>query len=59
MSEETYSEFLMRGQQTHALGRVGSTEEVAKGIFYLAKDATFTTGHLLQIDGGRSLMTPR
>lgn len=32
--------------------RVGSPEEVARGVYYLIEDATFTTGTLLSIDGG-------
>jgi len=43
----------------HALGRCGTVEEVAQGILYLARDATFTTGELLKIDGGKSLLVPR
>lgn len=60
MSEKEYKEFLEKGKQTHALGRVGTTEEVAKSIFFLASQlSSFTTGQLLFIDGGRNLMHPR
>ena len=35
------------------LGRIGSTEEVAKAVLYLASDdAAYITGHILGIDGG-------
>ncbi|KAL3082943.1 hypothetical protein niasHS_010745 [Heterodera schachtii] len=59
MPEEQYTDFVRRGAQTHALGRVGTPEEVASSILFLARDATFTTGQLLKIDGGKALMTPR
>jgi len=60
MSEEAYAEFLKKGETTHALGRVGSADEVANGIFFLAgPSSSFTTGTLLAIDGGRNIMTPR
>ena len=52
-------QFVRRGAQTHALGRVGTPEEVASSILFLARDATFTTGQLLKLDGGKALMTPR
>uniref|UniRef100_A0A183C707 Short-chain dehydrogenase n=1 Tax=Globodera pallida TaxID=36090 RepID=A0A183C707_GLOPA len=59
MPEEQYNDFVRRGAQTHALGRVGTPEEVASSILFLARDATFTTGQLLKIDGGKALITPR
>jgi len=60
MSEQAYTEFLKRGEQTHALGRVATADEVARAIFFLSTaESSFTTGHLLSVDGGRSLMTPR
>ena len=37
------------------LQRTGSVEEIADGVVYLIRDATFTTGQVLTIDGGRSL----
>lgn len=37
-----------------SLGRMATPEEIAKGIAYLAsEDASFVTGHVLVIDGGR------
>ncbi|WP_103532672.1 SDR family NAD(P)-dependent oxidoreductase [Streptomyces sp. SM11] len=36
------------------LGRLGSTEEVARAALFLATDATFTTGARLPVDGGLS-----
>lgn len=38
----------------HALGRIGSVEEVAEGVLYLAS-ATWVTGTVLTIDGGLML----
>ena len=34
------------------LGRIGTTEEVAKAIYYLANDADFITGQVLSPNGG-------
>jgi len=60
MNDDDYKEFLDKGKHTHALGRVGTADEVARGIYFLASEASsFTTGHLLMQDGGRCLMTPR
>ena len=39
-----------------SLRRMASPEEIAKGVAYLASDdASFVTGHVLIIDGGRSV----
>jgi len=38
----------------HALGRLGSVEEIAEGVEYLAR-AEWTTGSVLTVDGGLSL----
>ena len=37
------------------LQRTGSPEEVARAVLFLLRDATFTTGPILAVDGGRSL----
>ncbi len=34
------------------LGRIGTPTEVARSVYYLAEDASFITGQVLQIDGG-------
>ncbi|KAE9556312.1 hypothetical protein FO519_000495 [Halicephalobus sp. NKZ332] len=60
MSDADYEQFLERGKTTHALGRVGLADEVAEAIYFLASPASsFTTGHLLSVDGGRGIMAPR
>jgi pteridine reductase len=37
------------------LQRAGSPEDVAGAVLFLLRDATFTTGQILAVDGGRSL----
>lgn len=60
MSEEQYAAFLERCKSTHALGRPGQAAEVAKTIAFLASDdASFITGAVLSVDGGRHVMCPR
>lgn len=60
MTEEAYAKFLEHSKTTHALGRPGTPEEVAKAIAFLASDdASFITGVTLAVDGGRSIMCPR
>jgi len=60
LDEQKYSSFLEHSKSTHALGRVGEPEEVAKAISFLASnDASFSTGVCLPVDGGRHAMCPR
>ncbi|KAK9693370.1 hypothetical protein QE152_g34243 [Popillia japonica] len=60
LNEEQYAEFLNRCKTTHALGRPGKPEEVANSIAFLASDnASFITGTILPVDGGRHSMCPR
>jgi len=61
MDEKAYEAFLERSRQTHALGRVGEADEVAKAIVFLASDklSGFMTGVTLPVDGGRGIMCPR
>ncbi len=37
------------------LGRIGTAEEVAEAVRWLLRDATYTTGQVLRLDGGRML----
>ncbi|XP_022186568.2 3-oxoacyl-[acyl-carrier-protein] reductase FabG [Nilaparvata lugens] len=60
LDEEAYQKFLERSKETHALGRPGDADEVAKAIAFLASDeASFITGANLPVDGGRHAMCPR
>lgn len=60
MTEEAYAKFLEHSKSTHALGRAGTTEELANAITFLASDlASFSTGVSLPVDGGRACMCPR
>lgn len=46
-------ERLKRNAALHPLGRVGTAEDVAYGVLYLASDeASWVTGTSLVIDGG-------
>jgi NAD(P)-dependent dehydrogenase (short-subunit alcohol dehydrogenase family) len=36
----------------HALNRVGTPDEIAQSIFWLATGATFMTGSVVIVDGG-------
>ncbi len=43
----------MRGVSRTAMGRMGTVDEIAYGVLYLASDeASFVTGAELAIDGG-------
>jgi len=61
MDTEAYKEFLEHSKTTHAMGRVGTVDEVASAIEFLASNSksSFITGQTLAIDGGRSIMCPR
>ena len=46
-------------RQATPLGRLGRAQEVAEGALFLASDAaSFITGEILVVDGGRSLLDP-
>ena len=52
LSDDKYDAFLEHSKTTHAMGRVGTVDEVAKTIAFLASDsASFITGQTLAIDG--------
>lgn len=60
MDDETYAKFLEHSRTTHALGRPGNVQEVAEAIGFLASErASFITGAILPVDGGRHSMCPR
>jgi NAD(P)-dependent dehydrogenase (short-subunit alcohol dehydrogenase family) len=60
LSEEAYAAFLEHSQTTHPLGRVGTPEEVAELIFFLASpQAGWIRGISCPIDGGRHLTCAR
>lgn len=60
MDDAAYQKFLDRCKETHALGRYGEPEEVAKAIAFLASDeSSFTTGANVPVDGGRHALCPR
>ncbi|KDR18660.1 uncharacterized protein LOC110830644 [Zootermopsis nevadensis] len=60
MDSEAYEMFLERSKHTHALGRPGQPDEVARAIAFLASDsASFITGETMPVDGGRHAMCPR
>lgn len=60
MDDAAYQKFLDRCKETHALGRFGEAEEVAKAIAFLASnESSFTTGANLPVDGGRHALCPR
>lgn len=60
VTDKAYEEFLEHSKATHALGRPGTTSEVANVITFLASDkSSFITGTTVSIDGGRHAMCPR
>ncbi|XP_019614664.1 PREDICTED: uncharacterized protein LOC109462549 [Branchiostoma belcheri] len=58
--EEKHAKYMEHHKTTHPLGRVGDVSEVAKTIAFLASsDASFITGALVSVDGGRHAFCPR
>ncbi len=54
MDEEKYQAFLEHSRTTHPLGRVGTPEDIANLIVFLASDrASWITGASYPVDGGR------
>ncbi|KAI8513489.1 hypothetical protein Bbelb_101280 [Branchiostoma belcheri] len=57
--EEKHAKYMEHHKTTHPLGRVGDALEVAKTIAFLASsDASFITGTLVSVDGGRHAFCP-
>ena len=55
MAEENYAKFLEHSKTTHPLGKVGTPDDVAELILFLASDAAgWITGGSFSIDGGRA-----
>ncbi|XP_070573560.1 L-xylulose reductase-like [Ptychodera flava] len=55
-----YKKFLEHSKTTHALGRPGQVDEVAKAIAFLASDdSSFITATQLPIDGGSHALCPQ
>jgi NAD(P)-dependent dehydrogenase (short-subunit alcohol dehydrogenase family) len=57
-TEETNEEYKALSRGIHPLGRIGTPEEVAEAVLFLATRATFTTGASLPVDSGRGVQTP-
>ena len=51
LSEASQKDILERT----ALKRLGSPTEIAKAVLYFARSASYVTGQVLAVDGGRSL----
>jgi NAD(P)-dependent dehydrogenase (short-subunit alcohol dehydrogenase family) len=55
MQEDAYAKFLEHSKTTHPIGRVGTADDVAELILFLASDkAGWITGGSFNIDGGRA-----
>lgn len=60
LDAEKYAAFLERSKGTHPLGRPGTADEVAAlAAFLLSDEASWITGELASIDGGRALTSLR
>ena len=53
LSEQSKDEILQRVP----LARCGASDDIAKAVLYLVKDADYVTGQILSVDGGRLLFS--
>jgi NAD(P)-dependent dehydrogenase (short-subunit alcohol dehydrogenase family) len=54
LTPQTYKDYIEQCKTTHPIGRVGTIEDTAHAIAFLASpQATFITGVTLPVDGGR------
>lgn len=60
MTDVAYKQYLKRCEQTHAIGRPGTSKEVSSAVIFLASEAASNiTGATLPVDGGKHAMCPR
>jgi NAD(P)-dependent dehydrogenase (short-subunit alcohol dehydrogenase family) len=56
----SFIKYLEACKKSYALGRVGDVNEVSNTIAFLASDAaSFITGELIHVAGGKQVMCPR
>ncbi|KAL4219022.1 hypothetical protein ACF0H5_021605 [Mactra antiquata] len=57
--DEKYANFVEEQKKNHPLGRIGQPQDCAEAVAFLASDAaSFITGQLLFVDGGRHCNPP-
>ncbi len=55
-NDDEFNEYVLKMNQLHPLGRIGVAEEIASAVFFLLSDQSlWTTGAILNVDGGRSI----
>ncbi len=52
MTQEAVEQFATQMAETNPMKRIGTADEVARAVAFLAFDATYTTGAELPVDGG-------
>ncbi|KAL4219108.1 hypothetical protein ACF0H5_021691 [Mactra antiquata] len=58
--DDKYANYLQEEVQNHPLGRVGQPQDCAEAVAFLASDAaSFITGQLLFVDGGRHCVSTK